>query len=237
MIYFFFFLFKAVLHGERDAAYFAAKLTEEESMFEFAAKLGHAKAAATLARDFLSVDSVQYWRMLCLALRKDQKNHRSEFVDSFPSQVPLFGGNPEIVFAIGEALADGHVVGHAIFGIFDKATKVEAGKRAIEFYQTQCKAARLAIDTWTLFAMRLGIVKDIRRMISSIVWEDKKLCPYQSMILTSVQECSFGVGEEKKKEGEVAPAIETLVPPGDGWNRIPRVEKVEKKPTRNLKRK
>lgn len=45
--------------------------------------------------------------------------------------------------------------------------------RALEFYTQQNAAARAAVDAWTLIARRLGVVKDMRRVIGLLIWNER----------------------------------------------------------------
>lgn len=41
------------------------------------------------------------------------------------------------------------------------------------FYESVNANARKAIDAWTVVARRLGVVKDMRRLIGGMVWSDR----------------------------------------------------------------
>lgn len=43
----------------------------------------------------------------------------------------------------------------------------------LNFYTEQNKAARAAVDAWTIIGHRLGVVKDMRRMIAELIWNEK----------------------------------------------------------------
>lgn len=44
---------------------------------------------------------------------------------------------------------------------------------AVEYYKQQTLRLRAAINTWTWVARRVGVVKDIRRLIANMLWTDK----------------------------------------------------------------
>ncbi len=94
-----------------------------------------------------------------------------------------FGGDEETcifsdnvaVFAIGKAS-----VGHldvskcTLFGYdmgyqFSKYAKMV--NTAIQFYEEQVMACKEAVDTWTIIATRIGVVRDIRRKIGELVYD------------------------------------------------------------------
>ena len=49
---------------------------------------------------------------------------------------------------------------------------------AAEMYKEWCRKARLAVDTWSLIAKRLGVHKDIRILIGKMVWDMKSDADY-----------------------------------------------------------
>jgi hypothetical protein len=46
------------------------------------------------------------------------------------------------------------------------------------FYPAICQRARLAVDAWSLVGRRLGVSKDIRRLIGQMVWDLKRDADY-----------------------------------------------------------
>lgn len=48
---------------------------------------------------------------------------------------------------------------------------IENAYKVLWFYPAICQRARLAVDTWTLVGRRLGVSRDIRRMIGEMVWD------------------------------------------------------------------
>ena len=89
-------------------------------------------------------------------------------------------------FAIGRALK-GHINEEArtIFGFgLGFRDHVNAATRAVAFFESQVQAARLAIKTWSLLAKRLNISKDMRRMISEMVWNSRHDANYPLQRIT-----------------------------------------------------
>lgn len=44
----------------------------------------------------------------------------------------------------------------------------------------QCSAARRAIESWTLVAIRFNIVKDVRVLIGKMIWKAKEEANYKA---------------------------------------------------------
>jgi hypothetical protein len=84
------------------------------------------------------------------------------------------------VFAIGEALK-GHVDVEK-GTIFSESQRFkgrqDAAVEAVKFFDAQCKATVKAIDAWTIVGIRIGVVKDVRKLISLIVWNARQEANY-----------------------------------------------------------
>ncbi len=94
----------------------------------------------------------------------------------------LQNGNSDrkILFAVGKALRGNiNVVKKEIFGnpLYFETIK-EFSIKSFMFFHSQCLACRAAIDTWTIIAIRSMVVKDIRRMISEMLWKDRAEARY-----------------------------------------------------------
>lgn len=107
------------------------------------------------------------------------------FIRHFSSVVsstdPIFLG---AVFMIGK-MFNGHinVTLESFFGIpFSRFKEVvHHAFKAVEFYTKQCKCARLAVDTWSLVALRIGnciINRDMRKKIGMLIWNARELAEY-----------------------------------------------------------
>ncbi len=134
--------------------------------FLIAAELGHAFAAVAYGQ-MLDESDPDHWVWLGRAALNGLP---FEFLNSFAK---FCSGNTRLVFAIGRALNGSvDVEKREIFGHdykFDSLGK--PAMRAIGFYKGQLKACRLAVNTWAIVATRFGIVKDVRRLISKLIWE------------------------------------------------------------------
>ncbi len=99
------------------------------------------------------------------------------FLDSFSEQVEKFFsgfGNATIVFLIGRALKGNiDMEKKEIFGSpsWNFNVRIGPANRAVSFYSSQIKSARLAVDTWTLVATRLHLIKDMRIYIGKMIWD------------------------------------------------------------------
>jgi hypothetical protein len=81
-----------------------------------------------------------------------------------------------VVFAIGRALC-GHVNMEArtIFNCGQALDSQILGsaEKAIAFYESQLYACRLAVNTWTEVGIHFHVVKDIRKLISKLIWDSR----------------------------------------------------------------
>ncbi len=106
------------------------------------------------------------------------------FLNRFSAVVLKFNsgsGNGASVFQIGKAL-NGHVSveKRTIFGkewSFDD--RISPANSAISFYKVQIAACRGAVDAWSHVGIRFGVVKDIRVLIGTLVWETRDLALYK----------------------------------------------------------
>jgi hypothetical protein len=81
-------------------------------------------------------------------------------------------------------ITEGFVYGYIIDGLdkgeFKKLQRGDASTKGVratltahQLYKTMCKNTRLAMETWCLVGKRLGVVKDIIRLIVKIVWRSR----------------------------------------------------------------
>ena len=106
------------------------------------------------------------------------------FLHFFLEQVDQFfagSGNATVVFLIGLALKGNiDMEKKRIFGQdegFDSL--IGPANQAVSFYSSQIKSARLAIDTWTLVATRLRVMKDMRILIGKSIWDARYEANYE----------------------------------------------------------
>ncbi len=148
------------------------KLAKENLLI--AAELGHVDAACNFAFLLDESDPVRWLWFGRAALR----GWPYSFLDSFSKQVEEFfsgSGNATIAFLIGRTLKGNmDAERKKIFGIDrDFESLIGPANQAVSFYSSQTKSARLAVDTWTLLATRLHIIKDMRIYIGKMIWESR----------------------------------------------------------------
>lgn len=87
-------------------------------------------------------------------------------------------GNNAILFLIGKALK----CAVKERTLFDKECTnddtMENVRFAVQFYLDQLRAARKAVDTWTLVGLNFRVVKDIRILIGKMIWEARNDANY-----------------------------------------------------------
>jgi hypothetical protein len=100
-----------------------------------------------------------------------------DFLGSFPRVVEEFvagSGHAGAVFAIGRVLKRSvNTEQEQILGCsFDFHKWIGLAKTAIAFYDSQLVERRAAVHECTKVGVRLGVVKDVRRLIGKLIWED-----------------------------------------------------------------
>ncbi len=173
----------AAAHHERDGFrwlgyFFRNGVGCEEDLnlakenYLIAAELGDVRAADFYERLLDELDPVRWVWMGRAALR----GLPNSFLFSFPKQVEQFfsgSENTTIVFLIGRALKGNiDLEKKEIFSrphLFD--FRIGPANQAVSFYDSQIKSARLAVDTWTVIATRLQLMKDMRILIGKTIWE------------------------------------------------------------------
>lgn len=180
----------AALQKERSAFYWLGDCYSEgegcESNFEEAkncfligAELGDASAMVCLG-DLLDDWDPKRWHWWG---RAAGLGHRAGFRSDFMWQVLNFKsgiGSAPVVCAIGKALVGQiDVQKEEIFEDHENFfSLVGPAQQAVEFYQSQVKAARKAVDAWTCVGIRLNVVKDIRKLIGGLIWDARDLAEY-----------------------------------------------------------
>jgi hypothetical protein len=112
-----------------------------------------------------------------------QEGYATEFWDNTVDQVALFlGGSVQgnVVFAIGCALKKR--LGSEAVAIFknglDGDKRVHAAIVAIQVYKSCCIVAQKAIYACAIVGLRNGVVRDVRMIISRLIWSAKKNANY-----------------------------------------------------------
>ncbi len=136
-----------------------------------AAELGHTSAAENYAMSFDGSDTLR-WVWLTRAASRGLTYFFARLF-SIPVQQYFSGsGSASSVFLIGYALK-GKIDSRKgkILGVQCDLSFIDSANRAVSFYESQFKAARLAVNTWTLVGIRLGIFKEIRKIIGTLIWD------------------------------------------------------------------
>jgi hypothetical protein len=107
-----------------------------------------------------------------------------EIVNAVQDPLCFSRDNRRAVFAIGRML-NGKVDFEAkvlfgmrneeVFGKRREDEEVAFGliERALLFYKSQLKCCRLAVDAWSGVGLRNGVVKDVRKLIAGLIWDER----------------------------------------------------------------
>ncbi len=140
--------------------------------FLIAAELGHVYDARVYGQMLGESDPALWLWFGRAALR----GYPDSFLCYFSEQVKQFCsgfGNASVVFLIGRSLKGNiDVEKTEIFGsLLNFDSRIGPANQAVSFYESQIKSARLTVDTWTLVATRLHMIKDMRIFIGKMIWE------------------------------------------------------------------
>jgi len=176
---------QAAAQGERDGYFWLGRcffvgegcekdLDKAKESLSLASKCGYVCAMAYLGRSFDDSD-LQRWLWLS---RAAVEGDFWEFLDCFSQQVEKFDsgtGSAAFMFAIGRALyGNVNLKMRTIFKTnFNFRSHIIPAQKAIAFYEAQLFVCRAAVDTWTKVGIRFGVAKDIRKMISKLIWETR----------------------------------------------------------------
>ncbi len=172
----------AALKHERDGFYMLGDyfrngneceidLNLAKENYLIAAELGHVHAAGFYGNLLEKSDPTHWlWRG-----REALGGSPHPLLLSFSEEVVQFfsgSGNATIVFLIGRVLKGNIDMDKE--EIFHKNVRnflIGPANQAVSFYDSQIKSARLAVDTWTLVATRIRVIKDMRIFIGKMIWE------------------------------------------------------------------
>jgi hypothetical protein len=174
----------AATQGERDGFYMLGccfwlgegcekDLDKAKENFLLASELGHVSAMVYLG-GLLDESDPQRWRWWGRAAALGDW----KFLSNFSKQVELFNsgsGSAAVMFAIGQAL-QGHVdeQGTIFNDGYNFDSLVGPAKQAIAFYEAQIKATIDAMRAWTHVGIKLKVVKDVRKLISKLIWDSRE---------------------------------------------------------------
>jgi hypothetical protein len=88
------------------------------------------------------------------------------------SSLPVQSGR--VLFELGSAFRGVvSVASCSVFEIHAAPKSAHAAQRCIEMHDRWCSEARSAIRCWLLLSRRLGVAKDLRRVISQMLWDQR----------------------------------------------------------------
>ncbi len=157
----------------RDGIFCEKNLSKAKEYHLIAAELGDVFAAADNG-NLLDKSDPARWLWFSRAALSDLPG---PFLDSFAKQVERFfsgSGNATVVFLIGRALKRNIDMEKTLlfgFRYDDIDSIIGPANQAISFYDSQTESARVAVDTWSLVATRLHMIKDMRILIGKMIWE------------------------------------------------------------------
>ena len=136
-----------------------------------AAELGHTWAAAYYGNMLDKSDPFR-WLWWGRAALHGSPDFFLYYFSKEVEEVFSGSGNASIVFVIGRALKGNiDMEKKEIFGRGDFDSLISPSNQAVFFYDSQIKSARLAVETWTLVATRLHVIKDMRIYIGKMIWD------------------------------------------------------------------
>jgi hypothetical protein len=84
-------------------------------------------------------------------------------------------GQASVVFAMGRILRKQiEVDKQMIFGKLEGTYLLGPAMDAIQFHEAVCRAARRAVEAWSIIAARVRIVKDVRLLIAKLIWNARE---------------------------------------------------------------
>jgi hypothetical protein len=178
---------KAAAQGEREAHALLGDVHNRRNLrekamqcFLFAARLGHLFSMLGIIQN-LGMSDPQ--RFFWLGEAAAGGMHAGFFADALPQvgKHCVGTGSARIMYAIGRALngqinqKERTIFGSSLF----YGERIEKSLVALEFYQFQVKSYRTAVDTWMLVGRRNNVVKDVRLIISKLIWETRADAKYK----------------------------------------------------------
>lgn len=211
----------AALQGERLGFFWLGKcfndgegceknLSKAKENFVIAAELGEKDAMHDLFSLLESSDSLRWrWKGRAARLRDSISFMRLAYEEVLDCVDPIDTmsscWNAATIFEIGRAFC-GHIdiEKETIFGEtwrFD--CLIIPANVAVEFYKEQLVACRRAVDEWSLFGIRSGVVKDIRVFIGKMIWDARHLSLFKLDLLGMYKREREKEAKRTKKTGEI----------------------------------
>jgi hypothetical protein len=181
---------KSAARGERDGFYYLGDcdrhgigckkdVEKAKGSFLVAAEVGHVRTMVCLG---VLLDKDDPQRFVWLG-RAASNGVPDSFLNEMSDQVCNFdngSGHANVVFVIGRALK-GHINNEerTIFGNGENfVTYIGPANRALHFYNFQLRSYRKAVDSWTSIGLKYRVVKDIRKMIGTMIWDAREEAAY-----------------------------------------------------------
>jgi hypothetical protein len=180
---------KAAQQGERDGFYelgtcymYGYGCTKDElkakELYLRAAKLGLIGAMTDYAWLLKTSDPE---RCIWLAKVCARGGNLLFFTDLIDQMRNFNAGNGQasVVFVLGQILRKQIIVDkQMLFGKLEGECVLGPAIVAVQFHEAVCRAARRAVDTWSIIGARVRIVKDVRLMIGKLIWNARGEAEY-----------------------------------------------------------
>ncbi len=140
--------------------------------FEIAAALGSVDSLLRLGSIY---DGNDPRRFACWGLCADLGTtdyfiyHSTSVVERFRAGEKEFSS---CLFAVGACVKRNATTGR-LFGM-----DFQVKEFAVEFHDAQLEACKLAVQAWTRVGIRVGVCKDVRRLIGEMVWKERSFGKY-----------------------------------------------------------
>lgn len=125
--------------------------------------------------EYLNLNYPIRWMCLKKALKSDDKR-----IDVFLLCIERVT-NEKAMYILGSILKKNYI-NNILFGRFEfhpLDTLNKCSDAYIDFYNLQRSQTRLAINTFSLCGIRLGLYKDVRVLLGRYIWKTRKEGPYE----------------------------------------------------------
>ncbi|MBX9636402.1 MAG: hypothetical protein K2Q45_02485 [Nitrosomonas sp.] len=144
--------------------------------FEAAALLGHLKSIQMMYNQYCATCAKPYWKWKLdgLLLKDELFDERilCKIVKAFRTRFYLEGPARMYIGKMFKRLLGPHIGSQNRWSV----TTWKGLLSILQYNKDQCNAARKAVDTWCLFALRMNgkVNRDIRKKIGMLVWKARK---------------------------------------------------------------
>lgn len=151
----------------------------EIKYYKRAADLGHFKSMHEYASKIGSGD-IDYFKYVSQYILYTGMRH--DYFIIIKAQIREFKENPSnalspIVFRIGEVARNHYystnTLGYKIFDVSCSYEEYSAVLLAVDLYNKNIECTKTAITCWTIIGNKVGIVKDVRKIISKLIWQSR----------------------------------------------------------------